>query len=121
MAQPQSSPECDRKNGFGVKRRVGGQATGLTRQSRGCYTHGGCLPRGFQRRVAAAPQPAVACRVFPLEISRVPCQRNWQVGLFIGKRPGSRIDGGGRPSVTFGGGNRSRGATPSDRQFRSRS
>jgi hypothetical protein len=40
-----------------------GQAVGLTRESRGCYTRERSLLCRFQQRVAAALQQAIACRV----------------------------------------------------------
>ena len=50
------------------------QTVGLTRESRGCYTRESSLLRGFQQRVAAALQQAIACRVYPKENSRVSIQ-----------------------------------------------
>jgi len=52
------------------------QTVGLTRESRGCYTRESSLLRGFQQRVAAALQQAIACRVYPKENSRVSIQCN---------------------------------------------
>jgi hypothetical protein len=57
----------------------------LTGESGGCYTGKRSFLRGFQQRVAAALEPAVACRVSPKETSRLPRQPNRPDGLSLAR------------------------------------